>query len=251
MKFRKIKQYGQVLVFYALLVPLLLLFVAVGMDLGWYYLNVSRMQNAADAAAVAGAWKLLGDEETLSDYNDVLLIDFVPAHFLKDPENNNLPIISTRSKAAGDVEAKDYVKKNLAPNGTWDNNTIPDSYDKRINTLTFDSQLYGRGYDEELYGIMCYQVILEEDVKHFFMSGWFDPMKAKVQAVAKITPYARGPNLFEQTKVIAERETYETWDHIRAAKYNVYDEPKYDEISEQTLTDEELDLLRRQRHFQR
>ena len=106
------------------------------------------MQNAADAAAVAGAWKLLGDEETLSDYNDVLLIDFVPAHFLKDPENNNQPLISNRSKVVGDVEAKDYVKKNLAPNGTWDNNTIPDSYDKRINTLTFDSQLYGRGYDE-------------------------------------------------------------------------------------------------------
>ena len=38
---------GQAMVFVALLIPLLILFVGVGMDLGWYYLNVSRLQNAA------------------------------------------------------------------------------------------------------------------------------------------------------------------------------------------------------------
>ena len=54
MKFRKIKQRGQALVLYALMIPLLILFVGVGIDLGWYYLNVSRLQNAADAAVLAG-----------------------------------------------------------------------------------------------------------------------------------------------------------------------------------------------------
>ena len=33
--------------------PIFLLLVGVVLDLGWYYLNVSRLQNAADAAAVA------------------------------------------------------------------------------------------------------------------------------------------------------------------------------------------------------
>ncbi|MBQ6759116.1 MAG: Tad domain-containing protein, partial [Selenomonadaceae bacterium] len=49
------KRRGQVLVFYALMIPIFLLAGGVGLDLGWYYLNVSRLQNAADAAVVAGA----------------------------------------------------------------------------------------------------------------------------------------------------------------------------------------------------
>ena len=44
---------------YGLLIPFLLLVVGVGLDLGWYYLNVSRLQNAADAAALAGAQALV------------------------------------------------------------------------------------------------------------------------------------------------------------------------------------------------
>ena len=58
-----LKRRGQVLVFYALLIPLLFLFAGVGMDLGWYYLNVSRLQNAADAAVLAGAYKLVEQDE--------------------------------------------------------------------------------------------------------------------------------------------------------------------------------------------
>ena len=55
MKFKKIIQRGQVLALYVVLIPFLFLFVGVGLDLGWYYLNVSRLQNAADAAVLAGA----------------------------------------------------------------------------------------------------------------------------------------------------------------------------------------------------
>ena len=40
---------GQVSILFALLMPIFLLFVGVALDLGWYYLNVSRLQNAADA----------------------------------------------------------------------------------------------------------------------------------------------------------------------------------------------------------
>lgn len=60
---RRFKQCGQALVLYALLIPLLILFVGVGLDLGWYFLTVSRMQHAADAAVVAGAAKLLTNKE--------------------------------------------------------------------------------------------------------------------------------------------------------------------------------------------
>ena len=179
---RKHLRRGQVLVFYALVIPLLFLMAGAGLDLGWYYLNVSRMQNAADAAVMAGAWKFLSDEGTLSDYSDALLIDFVPGYILKDPDTGEA-IISDRSTTTGDDVAKDYVRKNLAPNGTWNGNVIHDAYEKdsRTNNLTFGSTLYGRGQDWNDYGYytMWYQVILQEDVKHFFMPGWFAPMKAR------------------------------------------------------------------------
>lgn len=58
---RKYKRRGQALVFYAVLIPTLFAFAGVGLDLGWYYLTVYRMQNAADAAVLAGAWKMLDD----------------------------------------------------------------------------------------------------------------------------------------------------------------------------------------------
>lgn len=88
--------------------------------------------------------------------------------------------------------------------------------------LALGNRLYGRGQDLDDYGYysMWYQVILEGDVEHFFMSGWFDPMKAKVQSVAKITHYVKGDNLFAQTDTIAKSQTYESWNHIKVAKSN-------------------------------
>ena len=62
------RQRGQAMVLYALLMPIFLLFVGVALDLGWYYLNVSRLQNAADAAAWAGANALVEENEAFSDY---------------------------------------------------------------------------------------------------------------------------------------------------------------------------------------
>ena len=60
---KKVKQRGQVLVLYALLMPIFILVIGAGLDLGWYYLNVSRLQNAADAAVLAGAHKLRDDHD--------------------------------------------------------------------------------------------------------------------------------------------------------------------------------------------
>lgn len=84
----KFKRRGQALVLYALLIPTLLAFAGAGLDLGWYYLTVSRMQNAADAAVMAGAWSMLEDDEAVSDYRDALLIDFVAELHFGRPRND-------------------------------------------------------------------------------------------------------------------------------------------------------------------
>ena len=112
------------------------------------------MQNAA---VMAGAWKMLGDEETMSDYVSPQLIDFVPNYILEDPDTHEA-ILSERDTTNGDIVAKAYVKHNLSPEDSdWDGDTIVDAYDTKNNILTFASKLYGRGQDMDDYGYyaMC------------------------------------------------------------------------------------------------
>ena len=67
---KKLKnQLGQTAVFFALLLPVLILFLFVVFDLGWLYLNKSRLQNAAEAAAIAGANKFCAVSQ--EGYNNV------------------------------------------------------------------------------------------------------------------------------------------------------------------------------------
>ena len=80
---KKFKQRGQALVLFALLIPILILFAGVGLDLGWYYLNVSRLQNAADAAALAGA-------RTIINTNSDKLNDLMPILVQRLPDDNGL-----------------------------------------------------------------------------------------------------------------------------------------------------------------
>ena len=69
MSFKKIKQRGQSMIIFTLLMPVLIVFTGAGIDLGWYYFNVSRLQNAADAAALAGARALIDNDENFSEYD--------------------------------------------------------------------------------------------------------------------------------------------------------------------------------------
>ena len=207
--------------------PLFLMFVGVGIDLGWYYLNVSRMQNAADVAVTAGVSKFLegGDESLYSDYKDTALVDGVPDHIRKDPVTGEA-LIADRDTSDGDAVAKNYVKKNIAADSSsWNGDKIDDTWTK--NTTTFKSILWG--YDDEDKNTLYYEVLLSEDIRHLFMPGWFEPMHATVSAVSKLTryylpksvttyEYEKGPNLFEQMKAVELAETYESWTAIRQKK---------------------------------
>ncbi|MBR1398271.1 MAG: pilus assembly protein, partial [Selenomonadaceae bacterium] len=57
-------QRGQALILYALLLPTIFIFVGLAFDFGWWYLNLSRLQNAADSAALAGAHQIAKDESS-------------------------------------------------------------------------------------------------------------------------------------------------------------------------------------------
>ncbi len=107
------------MVLYALLIPLMFLFVGVGLDLGWYYLNVSRLQNAADAAALAGATELV----VKSKVTDIKTISLV------DKYDNNPADIDTID---GDAVAAQYARENLSS----DELSVPLTDDERNTLLT-------------------------------------------------------------------------------------------------------------------
>jgi len=116
---------------FAFLIPVFIFALGAGLDFGWYYLNVSRLQNAADAAVVAGAQKLL-DDDNFSNYKGVKLVAQYPA------DDSNKSDINT---TVGDALAKEYAAKNLGTEN--DDGTINDGYDRGGNsTITLEPSLY-------------------------------------------------------------------------------------------------------------
>ena len=191
----QVKQRGQILLMYAFLIPMLFLFIGVTFDLSWYYLNVSRMQNAADAAVIAGARKLIDEEQTLSDYSSTSFVNGFNSFDCYE---------ITRDISTGDKIAKTYVGKNLAKDGsTWDGDKIIDLWTRK--NISFTSTLYSGNKDnlETLY----YHVMLEEEVPHMFLNGWFPEMPAQVSSVARINYYLRGYDLFYQMKRLGDKQT--------------------------------------------
>lgn len=172
--FEKItKQRGQVSILFALLMPVFLLLVGVVLDLGWYYLNVSRLQNAADAAAVAGAQTLVANEN-FSDYKSVSLTKNYPAKVsnqYRSADNAKMEVVENISDIA-----KKYIAKNLS---SREGNIINSWTKEKVETET--PALYEK--DDNLYFV----VRLREEVRHFFLPGWFENMSAPVTAVALIT----------------------------------------------------------------
>lgn len=132
MKFKKKIQRGQAMVLWALLTPIFILFLGVGMDLGWYYLNVSRLQNAADAAALAGAQALVKSDATFQNYYIVALAsNQLPSDFAnyekvyeKTFEGKNTGVLKNYKEnddeklketlRDGRVLAEEYARKNLS-----------------------------------------------------------------------------------------------------------------------------------------
>ena len=181
MGLKNFKQRGQVLALYALLIPFVFAFVGVGLDLGWYYFNVSRLQNAADAGALAGARELIEHDENFSEY-DINAIRLV---------NNTLGDEPYKLETEGDSVASTYVLRNLSPDAK--NKPVKSGNDYKMidewgvggsSELKMTPSLYKVG--DKFY----YVIYLAESVRHFFLPGWFDDMNAPVVAVAILTKTA-------------------------------------------------------------
>ncbi len=169
------KRRGQVSMLFALLMPIFILFIGVTLDLGWYYLNVSRLQNAADAAAVAGAQTLISEGQNFSDYKNIVLVKKYPVG-VSNEYRTDTPSEKEAITSSNNV-AKKYVNKNLSGESQ---SSLVDSWTKR-EIQAEEPKLYEK--DDNLY----YVVKLSEEIRHFFLPGWFDDMSAPVTAVAMLS----------------------------------------------------------------
>ncbi len=188
---------GQVLVFFALMIPLLFIFVGAAFDFGWWYLNQSRLQNAADAAVVAGAHKIISDgEKKLIHYTQVDFIsenDETYAKFLKPKQTSNLERIT-------DAEAQKYVSYVDAEKYALEN--MPDmssiKLDEPVARLARDSKLI----TEHIY----YSVELSGTVEHMFgfMQNQFGSMPIKAVALTRLTQVLDGEALLPQVNLLKD-----------------------------------------------
>ncbi|MCR5833970.1 MAG: pilus assembly protein [Selenomonadaceae bacterium] len=211
---------GQALVLYALLIPFFFLILGLIIDLGWYFYTVSRMQNAADAAVMAGAHVLQSSDDSLT-VDKVYLIPDDDANFAKafkaqeDSSGTNIDDIDSASIEEGKTKSMEYVEKNINTN-------------KNLNTDEMDSVDTFLVADK---GNNCYYYVvkLKETVGHLFLNGFFEkyPMEAPVVAIAKITLENIGS---VSPEVIANWEVYDYYrrtDVLRAKYEEIFGEKFY------------------------
>ena len=185
---------GQVIVFYALMIPILMFAAGVGLDLGWYYLNVSRLQNAADASVIAGAKALANDKTNFNHYKYKNLVDKYPIN-MPDPDNKDI--------TAGNLAAANYALKNLSSDTTYKDEgnevyTLKDNYTRGHNTITMTPGLY-----KDVQNNYYYVIGLSENIHHFFL-GFLDDMKAGVVAVAMLKHHVIVPSPGEDIETIVD-----------------------------------------------
>ncbi len=163
-KLKYLKQRGQAIVMYALMLPILFTFVGAAADFGWWYFNESRLQNAADAAALAGANQIVASvaDEKIRNNLSVVFINKV----------DSTAEVTDKPTSKVSEEAKKYAKNNL----TGEEFTNNEDY--------FKDYSYG---DKVNYNPLYYVVELKGKANHLFsIMEKFGNMDTKAVAITKI-----------------------------------------------------------------
>ena len=228
-----LNQKGQSLVFYALLVPLLFTVGGAAVDLGWYYMNFARLQNAADAAAMAGAKKIIKDEVYFKNYSDVV--------FVSDDNKYN----QTSDKI---VNSENYAQDEKLDTAINDGTNVATKYafanldnnKQSQDSVNFNVTLYQPPSVEEtsadlaeentqqdlskvLVGDLYYEVQLSEKVDHLFsILENFGEMTVSANAVTRLIYKNPPPDEFDEEKrntLKAENVISGNWE-VEDAKFN-------------------------------
>lgn len=223
--FRSIQQKGQVLVFFAISVPILFLFTAVAADFGWLYFNQSRLQNAADAAVLAAAQEFTDPFNGLNGYNHSILVSNADERLVYLAQNQKVSNIKT---LVGDIAAKQWVQENLGGDSieladiSPNYGSLPskDTTESKWRKVKFMRVMYGS--DSEDNDAIYYTVTLSEQLNHIFAGiienfGFIPHLEAKAFAVVKLetAPSDPGITLYDYMVNIRKEVNYPDWQSIR------------------------------------
>lgn len=224
------EQRGAFIVFTALAIWFLMMFVAFAVDFGNYYQHRSRLQNAADAAALAGVAKYADSEPMLEKGRGRLVV--LPANITEGQEGQAASFSSgsyTFTQIGGvpsDVhtQAEAYVNNNYIRNNS--NRSGVGMTDSMWNasqesTTTSSSQETSDGYIETTTTITpkqyCYRVDLEDTVTTFFARIFgVETLPVRVSAMAMLdgkqitTLEEQFVNISEQISKVAANYIWET-----------------------------------------
>lgn len=195
-------QTGSVIVFVALMLPFLILFAGMAIDIGRAYLYKSHMQNAADAAALAGIAAAGGQKARLITVKDVPAMG---------------AYIKTETTAKADAGANKILS--MDTDGNWANNgsIVSTELRKEINPAKKSPLLKNRAikyyYKVELADGFPFQFASSFLPQSLLPSSW--SVHAEAWAEAENDPLA-GIDLLTQMKENEEAYTYSTFQDLQA-----------------------------------
>lgn len=223
------EQRGAFIVFTALAVWFLMMFVAFAVDFGNYYQHRTRLQNAADAAALAGVAKY-ADSEPMSEKGRGHLV-VLPANITEGQEGQAASFSSgsyTFTQIGGvpsDVHtrAESYVNNNYTKYNPDSGVGMTDSMwnASQESTSSTSSQETSDGYIETTVTTTpkqyCYRVDLEDTVTTFFARIFgVETLPVRVSAMAMLdgkqitTLEEQFVNISEQISKVAANYIWET-----------------------------------------
>ena len=139
------EQRGAFIVFTALTLWFLMMFVAFSVDFGNYYQHRSRLQNAADAAALAGVAKYTEEEIAANSAGAIAAPTLSKGHLVTLVENEKaVPAsIAVRSQAQNYV-TNNYGNLDIKDNKVWSEEVTEEKTENGVTQSTTTTHRYCR-----------------------------------------------------------------------------------------------------------
>ncbi len=195
---------GTVIVFFALMLPFLILFAGMAIDIGRSYLHKSYMQNAADMAALAGVETVSKKKASLITVTDVPALG---------------QLITTESSKKADAGADKFLQ--MDNNGKWQTGgtNVKTELRKEIDPNKNSPLLRNRAleyyYKVELTDDMDFQFARLFLPEALIPADWTVKVEAWARGGNKDNPLA-GINLNQMTSEVMDAYTFSTFQDMQA-----------------------------------
>ena len=221
---------GTVIVFFALMLPFLILFAGMAIDIGRSYLHKSYMQNAADMAALAGVEKVSGKKASLIAVTDVpALGQLTTAESSRNADaeadkfltlDNDGKWKTGRSNVTTELRKESNASQNKTPNNPLLKKWAPDYYNNNGSNYYYKVELTD-DMDFPFAKMFLPEVLMPKDWK-VKVEAW---AKSKNDGRDNGSPFLEGIDLLTQMKEVEDSHifsTFQDWEaHIKVpAGYN-------------------------------